>query len=154
MSYPPSLAENDVAPSAAESDAAPSPAENYAVPRRTETSPESRTVETPPTTRTTGTPAGTTTAETGSSPGRLNGSLRTAQRSHRAGHWRRAWLQALAVLAAVVVGCGFGYVVARNDRPMQHLLFRRGRDGAVFSLFRVRHPTEPQAAQKAWLSVF
>jgi uncharacterized membrane protein YfcA len=119
MSDPPSLAENDVAPSAAESDAAPSPAENYAVPGRTETSPESRTVETPPTTRTTGTPVVTTTAETGSSPGRLNGSLRTAQRSHRAGHWRRAWLQALAVLAAVVVGCGFGYVVARNDRPMQ-----------------------------------
>src|SRR5438270_4717233 len=43
----------------------------------------------------------------------------------------------------------------RQERPSDgNLLFRRGRDRAVFSLFRVRNPTEPQAAQKAWLSVF
>jgi hypothetical protein len=43
----------------------------------------------------------------------------------------------------------------RQERPSDaNLLFRRGRDGAVFSLFGVRNPTEPQAAQTAWLSVF
>jgi hypothetical protein len=55
--------------------------------------------------------------------GRLSRQAETANPLRRSGHasriWRRVWLKILAVLAAVVVGCAFGYVVARNDRPMQ-----------------------------------
>ena len=50
----------------------------------------------------------------------------TANRLRRSGHTCRAsgriWLQAVAVLAAVVVGCGFGYVVAGNDHRFQIFL--------------------------------
>ena len=50
-------------------------------------------------------------------------SAEAAKRPRNARHftriWRRAWLQALAVLAAAMVGVAFGYVVAGNDHRMQ-----------------------------------
>ena len=51
-----------------------------------------------------------------------NTSAQTAKRSPKPRHftriWRRAWLQALALLAAAIVGIAFGHVVASNDHPM------------------------------------
>ena len=97
MSYP--------AASTSQSYAAPGPAETSTVPRPAETRPLPNSAEVFPV----------------SSAAVLNRSPETAKRLHRAGCriWRRAGLQGLAVLGAVVVGCTFGYVVARNDRAMQ-----------------------------------
>src|SRR5438045_7829282 len=98
---------NHPAPSAAESDAAPSPTEMSPAPRPAETRPATTSAETYP----------------ASSPGGLNRSPNAAKQTHRNGYftrfWRRIRLQLVAVLAAVVVGCAFGFVVAGNDRAMQ-----------------------------------
>jgi len=108
MTYPaPSTLEVDAAITPAESDAALNPAETYSAPTPAETLPATRPAETyaPP------------------SAAGLNTSAHSAKRRHRAGHlswfWRRSWLQFVAALAAVIVGCAFGYVVAGNDHRMQ-----------------------------------
>jgi hypothetical protein len=71
----------------------------------------------------------------------LNTSPEAVERRHRAGDltcfWRRTGLQFVAALAAVIVGCPFGYVVAGNDHRMQIFLSATVAAGLffVFSAF-------------------
>jgi hypothetical protein len=71
----------------------------------------------------------------------LNTSPEAVERRHRAGDltcfWRRTGLQFVAALAAVIVGCAFGYVVAGNDHRMQIFLSATVAAGLffVFSAF-------------------
>src|ERR1051326_501992 len=102
---------SDLAPSPAESDAAPSPIQTRRPPDSTQPAPQ-------------GNPPQRHLAETyPPSPAAGNRSAETAKRSRDAGHfarvWQRAGLQALAVIAAAMVGLAFGRVVAGNDYRMQ-----------------------------------
>ena len=101
MTYPaPGTAELDTAAKAAESYAETSPS----TPRPPPRSPERYAASIPAGVNTT--PAATV-------------------RRRRAGltwDWRRTGLQFVAALAAVIVGCGFGYVVAGDDHGLQIFL--------------------------------
>src|SRR5262245_40561813 len=98
------------APTTTEREAAHSTAERYAA-----TSP----IKPPPT-------PGRAERHPGSSATGLNTTPEPVERWDRAGHlsqsWRSAGLQFVAVLAAIGVGCAFGYVVAGNDHRMQIFL--------------------------------
>jgi hypothetical protein len=105
---PESPADSDVVSSATETSRPPSPTKPAPQPNRAQTYP---TAETAPVLRLRESYlAGDTNAE-------------KAKRWHNAGHlarvWRHARLQALAVVAAAMVGLAFGRAVAGNDYQMQ-----------------------------------
>ena len=111
---------SDLALSPADSDVASSPTVTSRPPNPTETAPQPSPAQTyPPRTAET---LGPRPAEAHpASPAARNTSAETAKRSPNPRHFtrRRAWLQALAVVGAAIVGIAFGHMVAGNDHRMQ-----------------------------------
>src|SRR6266550_3612052 len=109
---------SDLAVNPTDSDAVSSPTATSRPPNPTETAPQPSAAQTYPPAETLGPrPAEAHLA----SPAARNTSAETAKRSPNPRHFtrRRAWLQALAVVGAAIVGIAFGHMVAGNDHRMQ-----------------------------------
>ena len=111
---------SDLALSPADSDVASSPTVTSRPPNPTETAAQPNPTQTYPP-RTAETPAPRPAEAHLASQAAGSTSAETAKRSPNPRRFtrRRAWLQALAVVGAAMVGIAFGHMVAGNDHRMQ-----------------------------------
>jgi hypothetical protein len=108
---------SDLALSRQTSEVASGPTVTSRPPNPTETAPQPNPTQTyPPRTAETPVPR---PAEAYAAAGSTSAETAKRSPSPRLFAWQRAWLQALAVIGAAIVGIAFGHVVAGNDPRMQ-----------------------------------